>query len=110
MMAFEDMFGRCGGESVTKRSGASTEGSTLQRPPPLIRILRPPSRVLSSSSVSAPVAAAKMAAMGLPYYFFEVIEGGHGSGANIAQQARTTALEYTYFARQLMDRDRRFVP
>jgi len=39
-----------------------------------------------------------------------VIEGGHGSGANIAQQARTTALEYTYFARQLMDRDRRFVP
>jgi prolyl oligopeptidase len=54
--------------------------------------------------------AAKMAEMGLPYYFFEVIEGGHGSGANIAQQVHTTALEYTYFARQLMDRDRRFVP
>jgi prolyl oligopeptidase len=54
--------------------------------------------------------AAKMAAMGLPYYFFEVIEGGHGSGANIAQQVRTTALEYTYFAQQLMDRDRKFVP
>jgi prolyl oligopeptidase len=54
--------------------------------------------------------AAKMAAMGLPYYFFEVIEGGHGSGANIEQQVHTTALEYTYFARQLMDRDRRFVP
>jgi prolyl oligopeptidase len=54
--------------------------------------------------------AAKMANMGLPYYFFEVIEGGHGSGANIAQQVHTTALEYTYFARQLMDRDRRFVP
>jgi prolyl oligopeptidase len=54
--------------------------------------------------------AARMAEMGLPYYFFEVIEGGHGSGANIAQQVHTTALEYTYFARQLMDRDRRFVP
>jgi prolyl oligopeptidase len=54
--------------------------------------------------------AAKMAAMGLPYYFFEVIEGGHGSGANIAQQVHTTALEYTYFARQLMDRERKFVP
>jgi prolyl oligopeptidase len=54
--------------------------------------------------------AAKMAGMGLPYYFFEVIEGGHGSGANIAQQVHTTALEYTYFASQLMDRDRRFVP
>jgi prolyl oligopeptidase len=39
--------------------------------------------------------AAKMAEMGLPYYFFEVIEGGHGSGANIAQQVHTTALEYT---------------
>jgi prolyl oligopeptidase len=54
--------------------------------------------------------AAKMAEMGLPYYFFEVIEGGHGSGANIAQRVHTTALEYTYFAQQLMDRDRRFVP
>ena len=54
--------------------------------------------------------AARMAEMGLPYYFFEVIEGGHGSGANIEQQVHTTALEYTYFARQLMDRDRRFVP
>jgi prolyl oligopeptidase len=54
--------------------------------------------------------AAKMSAMGLPYYFFEVIEGGHGSGANIAQQVHTTALEYTYFARQLMDRERKFVP
>jgi prolyl oligopeptidase len=54
--------------------------------------------------------AAKMAEMGLPYYFFEVIEGGHGSGANIEQQVHTTALEYVYFARQLMDRDRRFVP
>ncbi len=54
--------------------------------------------------------AAKMGSMGLPYYFFEVIEGGHGSGANIAQQVRTTALEFTYFARQLMDQDRRPVP
>lgn len=53
--------------------------------------------------------AAKMASMGLPYYFFEVIEGGHGSGANIAQQVHTTALEFTYFARQLMDPDRKIV-
>jgi len=50
------------GESVTNRSGASTEGRTLQRPPPLIRIFRPPSAVRSSSSVSAPWVAAKMAA------------------------------------------------
>jgi prolyl oligopeptidase len=46
--------------------------------------------------------AAKMSAMGLPYYFFEVIEGGHGAGANLKETAHTSALEYTYFARQLM--------
>ena len=46
--------------------------------------------------------AAKMADMGKPYLFYEVIEGGHGAGANIAQRAHTSALEYTYFSRQLM--------
>lgn len=53
--------------------------------------------------------AAKMSAMGLPYLFHEVIEGGHGSGANAAQQAHTTALEFTYFARKLMDPERKVV-
>ena len=47
--------------------------------------------------------AAKMADMKIPYLFYEVIEGGHGSGANIAQRAHTDALEFTYLARQLMD-------
>ena len=47
--------------------------------------------------------AAKMAAMGDPYLFYEVIEGGHGSGANLKERAHTTALEYTYFAHKLMD-------
>ena len=47
--------------------------------------------------------AAKMGEMGLPYLFYEVIEGGHGAGANLEQKAHTSALEYTYFARQLMD-------
>jgi prolyl oligopeptidase len=46
--------------------------------------------------------AAKMAAMGDPYLFFEVIEGGHGSGANLKERAHTTALEFTYFASKLM--------
>src|SRR5574337_2090268 len=35
----------------------------LHRPPPLMRILRPPSFVRSRSSVSAPLEAAKIAAM-----------------------------------------------
>ncbi len=47
--------------------------------------------------------AAKMGAMGLPYLFFEVIEGGHGAGANLREQAHTSAMEYVYFARKLMN-------
>ena len=53
----------CGEESVTKRVSSTRAGRMLQRPPPLMRILRPPSRVRSSSSVSAPAEAAKIAAI-----------------------------------------------
>jgi prolyl oligopeptidase len=48
--------------------------------------------------------AAKMALYGDPYLFYEVIEGGHGSGANLKESAHTNALEFTYFTRQLMGR------
>jgi prolyl oligopeptidase len=47
--------------------------------------------------------AAKMAALGDPYLFYEVTEGGHGSGANLKERAHTSALEFTYFTRKLMD-------
>jgi len=47
--------------------------------------------------------AARLAEYGIPYYFYEVTEGGHGAGANIKEQARTTALRMTYFSRKLMD-------
>jgi prolyl oligopeptidase len=47
--------------------------------------------------------AAKLAAMGVPYLFYEVTQGGHGAGANPVQDATTTALEWTYFTRKLMD-------
>jgi prolyl oligopeptidase len=46
--------------------------------------------------------AAKLGAMGIPYFFYEVIEGGHGAGANIKEQAFTEALQFTYFTRKLM--------
>ncbi len=46
--------------------------------------------------------AAKMALYGDPYLFYEVTEGGHGSGANLKESAHTNALEYTYFTRKLM--------
>lgn len=54
--------------------------------------------------------AAKMSDLGKPYLFYEVIEGGHGAGANIEQRAHTSALEFTYFSRQLMDDGSKMVP
>jgi prolyl oligopeptidase len=45
--------------------------------------------------------AAKLAAMGVPYFYFEVIEGGHGAGATPAERAKMHAREYTYFSRKL---------
>jgi prolyl oligopeptidase len=47
--------------------------------------------------------AARMAEYGIPYWFYEVTEGGHSAGANLKQQAFTSALEFTYFARRLVD-------
>jgi prolyl oligopeptidase len=46
--------------------------------------------------------AAKLAAMDVPYLFYEVTEGGHGAGANLDERAHTAALEWTYFSRRLM--------
>ncbi len=47
--------------------------------------------------------AARLAALGKPYLYYEVIEGGHDYGANLVEKAHTTALEWTYFTRLLMD-------
>lgn len=46
--------------------------------------------------------AARLAEQGHPYLFYEATQGGHGAGANNDEKAHTTALEYTYFQRQLM--------
>ena len=47
--------------------------------------------------------AARLSEFGIPYFFYEETEGGHSAGANLAEKARTNALELTYFARQLRD-------
>ena len=47
--------------------------------------------------------AARMEAMGLPFYYYENTEGGHAAGADLKQAARTTALTMTYLARKLID-------
>jgi prolyl oligopeptidase len=46
--------------------------------------------------------AALMEEYHLPFYYEEITEGGHGTGADIKQQAGSTALTYTYFDRKLM--------
>ena len=63
----------------------------------------PPPKTTASGPQHARKFAAKLAAMGMPYYFYEVTEGGHGSGANLKERAHTSALEMTYFTRKLMD-------
>ncbi|MBF6177743.1 prolyl oligopeptidase family serine peptidase [Nocardia otitidiscaviarum] len=45
--------------------------------------------------------AARLAEQGHPYLFYEATRGGHGGGSNNDERAYTTALEYTYFQRQL---------
>jgi prolyl oligopeptidase len=48
-------------------------------------------------------AAAKLAALGQPYYYYENIDGGHSAAANLAETARRVALEYTYASKRLVD-------
>ncbi|WP_140986719.1 prolyl oligopeptidase family serine peptidase [Asticcacaulis tiandongensis] len=51
--------------------------------------------------------ARKMAAlledMGLPYLYYENIDGGHSAAANLKETAKRHALEYTYLMQKLMD-------
>ncbi|HEY4355038.1 MAG TPA: prolyl oligopeptidase family serine peptidase [Acidobacteriaceae bacterium] len=46
--------------------------------------------------------AAKMAEYHEPFYFYELTEGGHGSGASIQQEAQTNAMTYVYLTEKLM--------
>jgi prolyl oligopeptidase len=47
-------------------------------------------------------AAAMMQSLGHDYFYYENMEGGHGGTSNQDQLAYRIALEYTYFARELM--------
>jgi prolyl oligopeptidase len=47
--------------------------------------------------------AAKMAAMGLPFLYYENTEGGHSAAATLQERAKRQALEFTYLAQRLMD-------
>jgi prolyl oligopeptidase len=45
--------------------------------------------------------AARMESMGLPFYYFENTEGGHGAGVTNEQRAKSLALTYAYLWQQL---------
>ena len=47
--------------------------------------------------------AAKMAELKKPFFYDEIVEGGHNAGANLKERAKTEAVEYTYLTRQLMN-------
>jgi prolyl oligopeptidase len=47
--------------------------------------------------------AARMEEFGKPFYYDEIIEGGHSSGADLKERAKTYAVEYTYLTRKLID-------
>jgi prolyl oligopeptidase len=47
--------------------------------------------------------AAKMEEFHKPFFYDEIVEGGHAAGANLKETARTWAEQYTYLSRKLMD-------
>jgi prolyl oligopeptidase len=47
--------------------------------------------------------AAKMEEFGHPFFYDEIIEGGHSAGADLKERARTFAEQFTYLTRKLMD-------
>lgn len=47
--------------------------------------------------------AAKMEGFGMPFYYYENMEGGHSAAANLKQRAEQTALSFAYLRKQLMD-------
>jgi prolyl oligopeptidase len=47
--------------------------------------------------------AARMEEYHKPFYYDEIIEGGHAAGANLKENARTWAEMYTYLSRKLVD-------
>jgi prolyl oligopeptidase len=46
--------------------------------------------------------AAKMEEYHQPFYYDEIIEGGHSAGANLKEEARTRAEMFVYLTRELM--------
>ncbi|MBV9158870.1 MAG: S9 family peptidase, partial [Acidobacteriaceae bacterium] len=72
----------------------------VQYPEPLIFTTTKDDRV---GPVHARKFAAKMEEYKEPFFYEEIIEGGHGAGADLKERAQTNALVFTYLSRKLMD-------
>jgi prolyl oligopeptidase len=47
--------------------------------------------------------AARLEEFHRPFFYYEIIEGGHNFGANLKESAETKAVDYIYLTRKLMD-------
>jgi len=74
--------------------------SDVNYPEPLIFTTTKDDRV---GPVHARKFAAKMEELRKPFFYEEIIEGGHATGANLKEQAKSEAVQYTYLTRKLMD-------
>ncbi len=72
----------------------------VKYPEPLIFTTTKDDRV---GPVHARKFAAKMEEFHQPFFYQEIVEGGHGPGADLKEQAKTLATRYTYLMRKLMD-------
>lgn len=72
----------------------------VKYPEPLIFTTTKDDRV---GPVHARKFAAKMEEFHEPFYYDEIVEGGHAAGANLKEQAKTWAEQYTYLTNKLMD-------
>jgi prolyl oligopeptidase len=72
----------------------------VKYPEPLIWTTTKDDRV---GPVHARKFAAKMEEFKKRFFYREIIEGGHGSGADLKERAETSAVEYIYFTRKLID-------
>ncbi len=69
-------------------------------PVPLITTTTKDDRV---GPVHARKFAARMEEFDKPFFYQEIVEGGHSNGADLKEQAGSLALQYTYLTHKLMD-------
>jgi prolyl oligopeptidase len=72
----------------------------MRYPEPLIFTTTKDDRV---SPVHARKFAARMEEFHKPFFYDEIVGGGHAFGADLKEEARTYAEQYTYLSRKLMN-------